>query len=572
MPKQTPPPKPLPIVNLFDRTEQSPQTIPLFNPGEMILRLTPFAQVTPSLLSSITNPLLLKLPVLKFLAELRQYGLWRIEPLVQLGRQVWITDDIPPGSVPPPAVPGPGPLSPPLTWAPASKDIFPLIRYGDNPSRRRDAIPQNGGWIKVEGAPPRVPGLPSAKQAEIRRRLLLRFDPSLLDERLALQIAELAHRRLILEVTSPMMLDIQQTPTRLIGDQPNSTIPRADWTIPPAASASRVKSAAAKSIVPVAQTSSVPTAEEVYPPRWYEKSIGYDAISACMKVAKAKIAVLDSGVDLTHPALRTGAVEAGFPDYVLDYAGHGTHVCSILVGRKTPDLEAGMLPSGTVVIYKVMSNTVTTWSGKNYYPVDTVCYANALFDLKDTKLKKGTIKVINLSLGGKAPLSYNERADLDALNALGAVIVAAAGNHDLPDDYAGVLYPAAYAATVSVGAYRLDLNASPYEWEFSNWGGTLSQQDSLFRDSVDIFAPGRNILAALPTYGTLMPLTDKAYMTGTSMAVPIVAAVIAAYLLQNTGKTLVDILALFNKSPKLLPFNAVHRLTIDNFPVCPPPK
>ena len=63
--------------------------------------------------------------------------------------------------------------------------------------------------------------------------------------------------------------------------------------------------------------------------------------------------------------------------------------------------------------------------------------------------------------------------------------------------------------------------------------------------------------------------SDKAYMTGTSMAVPIVAAVIAAYLLRNTGKKLVDVLAIFNSSPSLLPFKAVRRLTLGGFPVCP---
>ena len=107
MPKQKP--KPLPIRSLFDRidTETPPQSIPKFNPGEMILRLTPDAQVPPTLLNSVSNPLLLRQPVLKFLAELRSYGLWRIEPLVQLGRQVWIIPDIPSGSVPPPGPPGP---------------------------------------------------------------------------------------------------------------------------------------------------------------------------------------------------------------------------------------------------------------------------------------------------------------------------------------------------------------------------------------------------------------------------------------------------------------------------------
>ena len=200
MPKQKP--KPLPIRSLFDRidTETPPQSIPKFNPGEMILRLTPDAQVPPTLLTSLSNPLLLRQPVLKFLAELRSYGLWRIEPLVQLGRQVWKMDEIiPAGPVPPPAPPGPGILVPPLFWGQASRALYPMVRYGDNASIRLDATRFGDGWVKFGGAPPRLPGLATAKQAEIRRRLILRFDPSARDEGLTRSIIELAALRLMRE-------------------------------------------------------------------------------------------------------------------------------------------------------------------------------------------------------------------------------------------------------------------------------------------------------------------------------------------------------------------------------------
>ena len=124
----------------------------------------------------------------------------------------------------------------------------------------------------------------------------------------------------------------------------------------------------------VAQLDPVTTAlkgEEVYKfGWWYRDHLGYDAKAKCMEVP-ATVAVLDSGVDSNHPAL-TGVITAGFSNQLIkDYAGHGTHVCNILAGRVAPSAglnHPGMLPQGTLVVYKVMSNTLGVFGGQLYYP------------------------------------------------------------------------------------------------------------------------------------------------------------------------------------------------------------
>ncbi|MBY0507921.1 MAG: S8/S53 family peptidase [Bryobacteraceae bacterium] len=558
-------------IDLFKKAQTTaPVDLPKYNPGEMILRLTPAAQVQPSK----ANPLGFRPEVLAFLNELRDYGLWRIEPLVQLGFQVW------PMAVLGPAVDGPPPVVP-LAIMPVAfmgttmQELYRYLQFGDNASLRRDATPSGDRWIPAGPfVPPRLPNLPVPTQQEIRRRLMLRFDPDQLTEAMSQRITHLAQRRLLLGRRPPLMLDIERTPLRLIADQPYGDRPERDpvllETLPGGDLGNNL--IAAK----VGQTLVDP--EEVYPRGWHKSQVDYAAKAACMEELTATVAVLDSGADTKHPAL-DGVVTPGDPNYIVDNAGHGTHVCSILAGRAMSSQAppVGMLPKGKLLVYKVMSNDLVKWGGRYYYPVDSVLYASALFDLRP-KVAAKLLRVINLSLGGETPLSANEKADLDTLAALGAVIVAAAGNHPTKGDFTGVLYPAAYAATVSVGAYRLNLpnpnvatDGYPYEWEYSNYGGGKSQQVGSGRSSVDVFAPGRNIFAALPvTYGSLIPLLNQGYLTGTSMATPMVAAVVAAYLANNPDKGFAEVLVELKNTLDLKLYSAA-RLTLSSFAVCPPP-
>ena len=108
--------------------------------------------------------------------------------------------------------------------------------------------------------------------------------------------------------------------------------------------------------------------------------------------------------------------------------------------------------------------------------------------------------VISCSWGRGGGASRFEQEVIDQVSALGAVVVAAAGNSnsDLP------FYPASYRQVLSVGA----TNNADQRASFSNYG-----------TRIDLTAPGQSILSTfnLGNYG---------YASGTSMACPIAAGVV----------------------------------------------
>jgi len=214
------------------------------------------------------------------------------------------------------------------------------------------------------------------------------------------------------------------------------------------------------------------------------------------------IAILDTGVDMSHPELVNKVISTG-RDFVngdmdaTDDNSHGTFVAGVAAAETDNDEGiAGVAWNCMVLPVKVMDA-----EGNGYYS-----------DLIDglTWAADNGAKVINLSLGGEEPDLALEEACRYAFEK-NVVIVASSGNEGGP-----VAYPAAYAE------YVLAVSATDYEdaWaSFSNSG-----------PEVDVAAPGVYILGPVPEWYAGPGYLPYAFGSGTSAAAPHVAGMAALLL------------------------------------------
>ncbi|MFI6920944.1 S8 family peptidase [Nonomuraea spiralis] len=218
-----------------------------------------------------------------------------------------------------------------------------------------------------------------------------------------------------------------------------------------------------------------------------------------------KVAVLDTGVDATHPDL-AGRVKQTkvFTDEpsVQDGNGHGTHVAATIAGG---DGRKGVAPGAELMVGKVLGDD---GSGTLSGVIEGMEWAAA----------EGA-SVINMSLGGGAtdgtdPLSVA----VDTLTErTGALFVVAAGND-------GAAYsvgtPGAATSALTVGAVDGKDALAP----FSSRGPRLDDAPK-----PDLTAPGVAIVAARAAGTTMGDPVDDRYTaaSGTSMATPHVAGAAA---------------------------------------------
>ena len=228
------------------------------------------------------------------------------------------------------------------------------------------------------------------------------------------------------------------------------------------------------------------------------------------------VAIIDSGVDYTHPDLAPNY--AGGQDFIngdldpMDDQGHGTHVAGIIAAAMNnptgdpaaPEGVVGVAPNARILAYKVCA-------------ADGSCSDFAI-EQAIAQAVADHARVINMSFGGP---DYSQSMDeaLQAAWAAGLVLVAAAGNNGTTD----LGYPAALPNVVSVGAFDEDDNRASFS-TYGNW--------------VDIAAPGNVIMSSYPMAQcavTANPGDTGCYtwLSGTSMASPFVAG--AAALVWSRG-------------------------------------
>jgi serine protease AprX len=258
------------------------------------------------------------------------------------------------------------------------------------------------------------------------------------------------------------------------------------------------------------------------------------------------VAIVDSGV-YPHPDL-AGRIVASI-DFTTasptvsstssgDPGGHGTHVAGLVAGDGTASGGAftGVAPRANIINVRVIdangsSNVSTILRGLQWVLANRATY---------------NIKVVNLSLGATPAASY--KSDLmataaEVLNFAGVTVVVSAGN---TGPLAGtVTTPGTDPYVVTVGA--LDDNGTSLPLDdlmsvFSARGRTTFD----YLSKPDLVAPGRKMVSlrspgsALDTLFADRQVTANGALTadyyrlsGTSMAAPIVAGVVALMVERN---------------------------------------
>ena len=236
--------------------------------------------------------------------------------------------------------------------------------------------------------------------------------------------------------------------------------------------------------VAAARTSFTPN-DPLVSRQWYlAESHAFDAWPEPPVLEPVVVAIVDSGVDASHPDLLGRVVLAksfvGGSPYV-DVHGHGTFLAGqIAAATNNGEGIAGIAPSAELLVAKVVKP-------------DGSIPLQAEADAIRWAANHGA-RVINLSLGGLRDVRHPSRDTYSPLEAAavdyawrkGAVVVAAVGNGDeapsMPWPYAS--YPAALPHVVGVGALARDGSVPDF-----------SDRDPVY---VDLAAPGEDIFSTFP--------------------------------------------------------------------------
>lgn len=268
--------------------------------------------------------------------------------------------------------------------------------------------------------------------------------------------------------------------------------------------------------------------------QWALRAIRWFQAKLPAQVDAVSVAVLDTGVDTTHPELQSYFSGSHKSHYVSDgtsandLVGHGTHVAGIIAAHSTNALGLAGVCQCDLRAWKIFGDQPAP-NGEFY--VDETLYSRAL-----NAARTEAVQVINLSIGGTAT-SQTEALLFRRLIQAGIIVVAAMGNEF--EDGNPVEYPGAYPNVIAVGA----TNEANRRARFSNTG-----------ERIALCAPGTNILSTLPLRASAArEETEYAAWSGTSMAAPHVAAAAALVRARQPTLTPAEVGARLAESAAKLP-------------------
>jgi subtilisin family serine protease len=227
--------------------------------------------------------------------------------------------------------------------------------------------------------------------------------------------------------------------------------------------------------------------------------------------AGVTVAIIDTGIDYTHPALGGGfgpgfKVIGGY-DFVnkdadpMDDHDHGTHVAGTVAGNSAQLL--GVAPDAKLIAFKVLNKEGFGWTSDVLAAIERCVDPNDDGDFSDR------VDVANMSLGGPGNPDDAASRAVDTAVQGGVVFAIAAGNSGAAQTIGS---PGTAERAITVGA--------------SDTAGTVAAFSSRgpnalhYSSKPDVTAPGVDVLSAKRGGGT-------AAHSGTSMASPHVAGVAA---------------------------------------------
>jgi hypothetical protein len=276
---------------------------------------------------------------------------------------------------------------------------------------------------------------------------------------------------------------------------------------------------------------------------WSHAKIGVAAAWAVTRGrAEIRVAILDEGVDTTHPSLKAAVfAERDFIGGNGNSAmpsgndAHGTACAGIVVSRDKT--YPGIAPRCSLIAARIaMDDGTGSWFFDDFSTAEAI----------DWSWRQGAA-ILSNSWGGGAPSDAISRAFARARTqgrkGLGSVVVIAAGNDQLPIDFPGNL-----PGYVTVGASNpADQRKTRTSSDGENWWG------SNFGATMHVLAPGVFIWTTdIVGAAGYEPGDFTQTFNGTSSATPAVAGAAALMLSANPALSATSVRNLLSKTAKKL--------------------